>query len=801
VALSTLWVLALVTSQAWAQATSPTEAAEPDVAAESPEQVWPVQVAVTLGVGGQAPGRGFLPLRVALSATDAVTRTVRVQVLSEDGVELLTLGPAEVGPEGRGLAGTLSADALAGAGSLTVRAFGADDEVVGAVQVEPELTPHPVLVVLDWRGAAPADLSAVRVRTGADDRWESATVSRADGLPRTPLGWNGVGAALLGDLAIESWGEPEARAFSSWVERGGTVVLSVGDRAAALRRSLVGRLLGDGLGLVPDAPPQRVDLAPVVDQLAGRFGLELPPANAAVGPLARLLPGDRDDVLLRTASGQPLLVRRRHGLGQVVAVAVDLWSPPFLHAAVTPALTELALSEPHGSDPRSRVLFGELAAVRQPAQTGSAFAVLITYALLVGPGVYFLLRARKRGLLVWVVIPSVTVCATAVVPFYRLAIREGESTMVGVLLREQRLDAAFAVDTIDALVFSGGLEPKELTVRGRDVVAFGMIPPPRMGRGLPRLGSVLGADPTQVELSLPIGLWGARYVGLESGAPPLDVKGRVELSPRDTAARVVLNYAGPLPLRDAVVVYPTHVATMLHVFKDPIEPGAQLDLLSEPTQAGGWQPEGGELESALLHRMLFSRYMQLAEGSRRPFLVGAIDWPSPFFTGPNLRTRTFVGLAAVELELGYRGGFPFGVADREVDARTVAELDADTVEREALIRFRFPRPVEPEAVTGLRLRVEAPAGRLSTLDCAVWLPQEERWLPLELIGPHAEADPSRVGRVTLGYEVPPEEEGPDVRAWIGDGELLIRQRFVRRVAQGRDATHMADFQLSLTLDE
>ena len=96
----------------------------------------------------------------------------------------------------------------------------------------------------------------------------------------------------------------------------------------------------------------------------------------------------------------------------------------------------------------------------------------ILYALVAGPGIYFLLRARGQGILLWLVIPALTLGFALLVPLYRLALKDAESTLVGVRLIEARAGDDLAVETCDTLVFSGGLEEKRVSMPGEDAVAF-----------------------------------------------------------------------------------------------------------------------------------------------------------------------------------------------------------------------------------------------------------------------------------------------------------------------------------------
>lgn len=787
---------------------TPTSTDAPPPAAEvAPATDLPVSVEAALGFGNRVPADGFLSVAIDLTNRGATTNAQVIVRAEEGGNVLLRLGPIELeGGVRRRVIGVVPAKPVLEAGTLTFAVTDPEGRLLGAAQVSPEATPARLLVALDRRGGAPSDLSTLRTIEGLgpngqpnEVRWTAVVVSRLEDLPQSPLGYSGLGAVLLGDLDLESWPEPEARALAAWVARGGNLVVSVGPRARLLRgRSLLGKFLGGALKPLPEAPPERdVPLDELVRKLRGTYGLDAgDPAGAPPAPaLATLLPGP-DDVVVQRANDKPFIVRRRHGLGQVTLVAADLWAPPFLHSSLTARLLETLLSNGTSHSPRSQLLFKELAGVRQPARVGPAFAVLILYALIVGPGVYFVLRAKKRGILLWLAIPIGTVICTALVPLYRIVLRDAESTLVGVRLIEGWSGQPLTVETTDVLLFSGSLDAKRFEYKGDDAAAFAVVPPRR--RGAPDLGAVLGGGPDGAAFSLPVALWGTRYVSFEASGAAVAGEGAVRLSlpgPGDDptgagepVARLSLRWDGPT-LRDAFVLYPGSAVPLAHKLTRELARG---DALDEPLRAVSPQSiEGREsdLGGLVVEDLLASSYIEATDRERKAFLIGQLDSPPPLRALPNVRTRALATIVVVELPVVYEDAVPYGVARVVREGSTVAAVGSGTVEREVRTRLLLPTA---QGRTAAQAQLQVTAQRVRSvlrlrIDAFDW--RADDWVALL---PREEGDEEREGagrRIELPLEDP-------ARFVSADGAVLLRQRFLRG-RQDSDDVHAAIIDVSV----
>lgn len=782
-------------------AANPPAAAAADPAGEVAGADLPVAVEVTLGFGNKVPQDGFLSLAVDLTNRGAVTNALVTIHAQDGGNVLLRLGPVELEATARRrLVGVVPARPTLEAGALIVTVEdAAQGALLGQATVHPEGAPSRLLVALDRRGGAPADLSSLRtLEAGSDTRWSAVITTRLEDLPQSPLGYSGLGAVLLGDLELEAWPDAEARALAAWVARGGHLVVPVGPRARLLRgRSLLGRHLGAALRPLPDAPPERdVALDGLLRRLRGTFGLDAgDAAPAAPAPaFAALLPSPEDLVLLR-AGERPFAVRRRHGLGLVTLVAADLWAPPFLHSPVTARLLEALLTDGPVHAPRSRLLFKELAGVRQPARVGPAFAVLIIYALIVGPGVYFVLRARRRGILLWVAIPLGAAVCTALVPLYRIVLRDAESTLVGVRLIEGWSGQPTSVETTDALLFSGSLEPKRFEYVGADAVAFSVVPPRR--RGSPDLGAALAAGPDGLAFSLPVALWGTRYLSFEASGGPPGAEGAVHLRFPDLAedaaaeptARLRLRWDGPT-LRDAFVIYPAGPGPLGHAFARDLSPGTVVDEVARSTSPQSLGARESDLGGLVTGQLLAAHFLPTVGRERVAYLMGLVESPAPLRALPNVRTRAFATVVAIELPVVFENAVPYGVARATREGSTVGAVGSGSVEREVRTRLLLPGGAGRQAA---RVRVRVTAQRVRSvhrlrLDAFDWRAGD--WVALL---PREEGEEEREGltrRVDLSLDEDP------ARFVSADGAVLLRQRFTR-ARQDTDEANVAQLDVAV----
>lgn len=753
----------------------------------------PVALEVQLGFSEKTPGSGFVPVTVNLTSRRGGRGVVvLVRSLESGGTPILRIGPVELEERvPRRLTGIAPAKLLNEANILHLTCETKDGVVVGEALAYPEPSFDRFLLILDHHSGGPADLSKLKspqkaVRRGGDRHWITTVVSSLDRLPHNALAYTGITTVILGDLELERWSATQAQALAGWLARGGNLIVSVGNRGSLLRKSLLGRRLGSALAPIPFDRPPVPGSAVSLDKVLANFGPMEEIKTTRPPYLAVLNPAQGDAVLLRTDQGLPFAIQRKHGLGSIVLVACDLWSPPFLHAPHTTGLLGSLVDGTARYRPRSRYLFHELAGIQQPAQIGAAFALLIMYALVAGPLIYFILRAKRRGILLWIAIPALTVGFTMLVPFYRLALKDGESTVVGVRLVEVRSGSSLGVETIDALLFSGSLDKKRITLSGEDAAAFAVIPPrslSRQGRRrAPDLGPVLGHATSDGKLSfdLPVALWGARYLSFERTSRVKPTRGLVEVGMKDRRGKVSVRvrYDGVYPLRDAVVLYPHRISPLVHEIEHDLSPGTEYRAtLPHGTPIASYSAKGSDLGSLVVQRLLLAPYKWRAERDRKAYLIGHTNDPSPIRAEPNVRSRAFATVVVVELPIRYADGVPFGVAQVRRESSTVAALNTTTLTRRIKTELSLPPGVRRDRVHRVSLQLKAARGsvltgnalRLRGLSHAGKAPT---WKPIQL-----EADGLHRARsgLLISFPLP-----APARQWISpDGKLSFIQLFDR----------------------
>ncbi len=646
--------------------------------AQEPPSPWRVDLEV--GLAGKTVGEGFAPLVATVENPTEKDETVSVLVIEPTtGATLARLGPAPVPRRSKStLRGLAPAEPIkTSATSLLVQALAGEKTLLAETQARAEVIKGDrLLVVLDSTGALPFAVPVTglhspesapprRVRGGGSSTptaaWSTAHFADPHDLPTNPQAWTGAGAVLVNDLVSRPWESAQGRALAGWLGRGGDLILVVGRRAKMLhaKECVLGEALDSELDAVPAVDP-RTD----VDVGEGEKA-----AFAAV-----LQPGERDRVLESDASGAPLVVQRRCGAGRLTLLACDPWQPPYLHDDGTRALLERLLAYGPRYQPRSEALFSELSQLRvQPARIGPAFGMLLLYALIIGPGVYFVLRPRKRGLLAWVAIPALTLVFAAATPLYRLVLARSESAMVTASLIETTAGDPWEAETADALVFSGGLEHHEISVRDRDVSAAIMLPPRGFRGGPPRVGDSVGVpyEGDVFRFGLDVPLWGARYVSLERlirQNRPRFGRARVLFSRAGT--EIELANDGPVALEDVVVVYPSFqgvAKVLLHELTGPLVRGASLRLAADRKPATAWAqggPTQKDLAQSLERKLVMDRIVRRVEEARDPYqavLVGhTVDAPPSVNATPQVRLRAEAELIVAGIPFSFVDHVPFG---------------------------------------------------------------------------------------------------------------------------------------------
>ncbi len=262
---------------------------------------------------------------------------------------------------------------------------------------------------------------------------------QADALPRHWYGYDGVDTVIVAThqtSLLEQMDEEQYAAFTQWLQLGGRLVWSVGERAE--------QILGPGSRLASLAPGELVevtaqrstsglqDYASSTERLeaAGgqrirRFSLPMAVLSEVRGLVESSETGGPEGYL-------PTIVRYPYGMGQVVFLAFDLEQPPFDQWQGRSALVRRILRNSVGqrgqvtdrADRRQIThlgyddLSGQLRAsldqftdVTQVEFSWVAGLILV-YLLLIGPADYFLLKRWGRMHWTWLTFPLTVVAFT-----------------------------------------------------------------------------------------------------------------------------------------------------------------------------------------------------------------------------------------------------------------------------------------------------------------------------------------------------------------------------------------------------
>lgn len=753
----------------------------------------PVKIEPRLGLGTRTPRRGFCVVEADLEAREGSGELVVVIRPHDEETPLMTLGPVtlEAGVPRR-LRGLIPARLVNEAASLLFEVY--QEGQLAGIGLADAVPGGPQLLVLDRREATPVALNTLEAggkKSGRELSWIVANVARPGDLPESALAYSGVGAVLLGSLEAESWSEAQARALSGWVARGGHLVISLDPQAGNLRKSPLGISLGDGLGMLPlnaaPIPGNQVTLGGAMAELGS------PKLKRARPPvLAALAPAPEDAVLLRDDAGRPLVVTRRLGRGKVSVIGVDLWAPPFRQATATRVLLKRLLDVPARFSPRARYLFPKLAEIRQPTQVGPAFALLLIFAMIAGPGIYFFLRSKKRGILLWVAIPGLTLLFTAVVPFYRLALADAESTLVGVRLIEAHTGSEHTSETIDVLLFSGSPGAKQIEIEGGDGSAFAVTPPKlrrrRRAQGSPGLGQALGSAGSDGKLrfDLPVALWGARYFSCERSGRRRALEGAISIAhgkQRDQVS-VDITYPGPQPLKDCVIAIPVREGVIYHRIEELTMGQHYTAKGIQQAKASTKSTKREGLAPLLLDHLIQGFVPKEALTQRKAYLLGYLESPAPLRASPKIRTRAFATLVKIEIPLQFQGGLPFGHLRARRNSTTVAEISSSTVQRRVTARFSLPPEALREPLRKLTIRFERPRARA---ELVLEARTKRGWRRIDI--DRATQDEVEKDSVRLDLTNPADLVDPR-------GTLTFRQTFVRPV-QGLDSSSGILLDLSL----
>ena len=316
------------------------------------------------------------------------------------------------------------------------------------------------------------------------------------------------------------------------------------------------------------------------------------------------------------------------------------------------------------------------------------------------------------------------------------------------------------METIDLLVFSGGLDDKRIEFKGEDPTLVGVTP-----TGF----HFLGDAPEQLDVELPIALWGARYVSLETARAPLELTASVK---RPMWGKPVLDLeTGAIPrVQELWVVVAVPGGYMVHHHTEPVLANAHLELELDLER---YQLEQTTTPRSSLLNALIEDLCGAQVGDHAFVLLGFARRLG-VAVHPNVLPRDTWSFAAVEIPLEVTQGYPPGLAGlvpigeelRTVDG--VAGIDSSLEVREVVYTIHSPQPP-------LRLDLVLGLSRLPDVESHLeaYQPADDAWVSL---GSDAATDETpRDNRIPLRSDTP---ETLDPRS-LYDSEtrtIKVRQR-------------------------
>ncbi len=459
-------------------------------------------------------------------------------------------------------------------------------------------------------------------------------------LPRHYLAYEGIDTVLLSTSDRGTWtalraDDPRLKALATWVELGGRLILFCGSNGGAV--------LGSNGPLEQFVPGTFAGMETLTDlrQLEIYSGLNEPfpgraQAQLSVPHLSRV----RGDVELSANVGElklPLVVRARHGMGQVVFAGFDPDVAPFRDwTSRSGVVSRLVIQrdESLGSEEDNYYYdyASDLTETLHTAMEGQLetagvttppflliVGLVLLYIAVIGPGDYLFVRyVLKRMEWTWVTFPLIVVATSAAA--YWLANRMKGNDLITTQVEVVDVDTTQGLvrGTLWTHLFSPKPDSYTLTPAARlpdgadsptQDAAVAWLGRPSMGIGgmnSTDLGSLLGgADyawaPNRELLDrVPIEVWSTRtFVSRWHGSGNVDVDATLTRTTSAGVVGTVSNRSG-VELLDAALIYQGYVwklGNLPHAETATIEPPGSLARSNAPRRVRTWFEEDFQLSS------------------------------------------------------------------------------------------------------------------------------------------------------------------------------------------------------------
>lgn len=580
------------------------------------------------------------------------------------------------------------------------------------------------------------ELKGFRIKSKARS-WRSTSITPKEA-PSSALSYSGVQSVILGDIT-EGLDPRQATALTDWVARGGDLMICVADRGKSLRQSPLGEVLKDNVFkcISKENPQRNVSL----NKLAEIYTSEFTSTAPAVAVLNKSNP---DSNVLLSIRGAPVALDQAYGAGRITILAFDLWQGPLQKWEGKSRLVSELLSSPPNRMRRSIMLFPALTTIQtSQAKIAPAFTMLLLYAFIAGPVVYFVLKSKKKGLLAWVIIPCIIIGFSLITPLYSLILKESDSAYYGTTVIESFPGTNRAMVTSDMLVFSGGKESHDITVQRENAQAFTVVPR-RQRRETTPLGekAYIGMnEANHLRINpLKLAMWGTRYLSIESAQEnPLKIKGRIRLIEKNKY-QLELSNNGRYLLEDIFVVFPVADAGSIDLGfaeADPVDIGGTYSgggIVGRGLEA----PETKNLYALVVKSLVNQHYRQRVEDERTAWIFAKLT--EKIYGGGiradkdlTLSSWTAIGVAPIDV---YYDQVPYGaarMAKKDTVIRVETNKNGENDVHECIYDFTFTKSTlrENDRVEGIKFQFES-RDKLELIDLDVWENTTKKWRKLKL---------------------------------------------------------------------
>lgn len=570
-------------------------------------------------------------------------------------------------------------------------------------------------------------------------------------------------ALVLDERAFEGLASEQIAALDDWVQSGGQMVISVGQNPAAAATLPPIFQIGTA-GTLADRD--------VTNTVLSELGADVPFKAATITPTGTSRALDE------------MTIQRQWGRGRINLLG---WSLSDLALQKLPrdtsmwsSLLQIRVVDPNFQGDMSFDTIQEqqfvqalynLPVLSLPSLNVLGIA-LIVYILLIGPGLFLVLRRLDRQALAWLLIPAITIVFALGTYGYGLSIR-GSDVVVNEISFIQPLGDRARIRTFTG-IFSPADRTYDVTVDGDALTRplqidgmWGGQAAQAVSNGRYSLGGVK---------ALPVAQWSMTMFAAETRLPFKTLAANLELGKR--MVRGVVRNDGDTVIRDVAIIYGSRALAV-----GDLAPGKSKDVefpLNNMGHSGmsmamaifkdRWSPQSGPPPDLRIPVQLLDSLYSYAPTTRTaaPLAIGWLDTsPLNISTGEQrLQTQQRV-LVETPIELSYADSvaFPRGLLWPEYTANGTNNLcmtqwgsgtviDSDTI----TATLRLPQAARDLAVTKAviypQVEGQPPARVVSEVfdwQANAWKPQSEKLTSFDL------SDPARFfrdGEIRIRVHIP-----------------------------------------------